>query len=394
MEERAEVVVVGGSVAGAATALHLARAGVSVMVLERARFPREKVCGEGLMPHGVAELRKLGIGNQLEEWSRPFSGIAYHVEGHTAVGRFPASEPGLGVRRFGLDRILFEACAAEPRIRVRTGVKVRKVATNDREAVVETDDGKVLARALVGADGLMSQVRAQLGLARKSTEPPRFGARMHVRLPKGRNERDVVDVYIGRRCEFYLTPTGAGEVNVAILCGKQTSRTFGGGLADGLWRLVEEHPALREYLGGSERISDAKLTGPLRHVTSGVVVDRALLVGDAAGFVDAITGEGMSLALVSARLAADTLVDALRRDALRATDLRRYERERTAFAQDLVRLAELVVWWLGKPRLARWVVRNLARHPDTFERILAVNTGRQPLSSIGPRDWARIATGL
>jgi geranylgeranyl reductase family protein len=388
----ADVVVVGGSVAGSATAIHLARGGASVIVLDRASFPREKVCGEGLMPHGVAELARLGLGDQLAAFSQPFYGIAYHAGGATAIGRFPHGE-GLGVRRLGLDRLLSEAARSEG-VDVRSGVRVDAVRADAAAAVIETSEGTLRARALVGADGLRSDVRARLGLAGRSDEPPRYGARFHVRLPESRPDRDVVDVYVTPRCELYLTPTGRAEANVAVLCGKSTSQTFGGDLLAGLRRLVDDHEPVRDHLAGYEVISEAKLTGPLRQPTTGVVADRAVLVGDAAGFVDAITGEGMSISLVSARMAAGVLLDGLRRDRLSAADLRPYQDQRAAFARDLFRMSELVVWWLQKPALARWVVGNLGRHPDTFSRMLGVNCGDYAMSDIGPRDWARIAFGI
>jgi flavin-dependent dehydrogenase len=396
MNVETDVVVVGGSVAGAATALHLSRAGASVVVLDRAQFPREKVCGEGLMPHGVAELARLGVVDRLASCSRPFRGIVYHVGEVSAVGEFPDADthPGLGVRRFGLDRALFEACAAAPGVDLRAGVEVRRVVTTPEAAIIETSGGTVRARAVVGADGLMSRVRRDLGLKLETSRAPRYGARFHARLRPGRRAPAFVEVFVGPRCEFYITPTGDGEVNVALLCGKRTSQRFAGDLPGGFQTLIEDVPEVRELLDGAEPATPAKLTGPLRQPTSGVVADRAVLVGDAAGFVDAITGEGMSIALVSARLAADALIAGLARDRLRATDLMPYQAARGAFSRDLVLLSEIVVWWLSHPWLARWVVRNLARHPQTFQRMLAVNLGMAPLLSVGPRDWVRIAAGI
>jgi flavin-dependent dehydrogenase len=379
----ADVIVVGASVAGAATALHLARAGHHVLVLDRSEFPRDKPCGEGLLPHGARALDALGIAGIT---GHPFHGIAYHAGGIVATGRFPAGSRGLAIRRLALDAALVAELRRTPKIEVRTGVRVDGVTTDTHRATASTATGNVTARALVGADGLLSGVRKHLGLATPAAGDPRYGARVHVRAAP----RDVVDVHIGGSADFYATPLPDGEANVAILCGKDVTREFGGDLLGGMRRVAASNPEIARLLA-SEVLSEPRLTGPLRQTARDVVADRAVLVGDAAGFVDAITGEGMSLALASAKLAADTLGEALRTDRLGASDLRGYARARAALARDVLRLTEVVLFGLRKPWLARRIVRNLARHPATFDRFLAVAAGERPLRELRARDWVRIA---
>ncbi|MEZ5237394.1 MAG: FAD-dependent oxidoreductase, partial [Acidimicrobiales bacterium] len=117
-----EVLVIGGGPGGSATALQLARSGHRVMLLDRAGFPRDKVCGEGLMPYGVGELERLGLA--APEGSQRFVGIGYTVGGHSAVGRFPGGRYGLGVRRSRLDAELAARCE-EAGVERRHGVQVR-----------------------------------------------------------------------------------------------------------------------------------------------------------------------------------------------------------------------------------------------------------------------------
>ena len=203
----AEVIVVGGGIAGSAAALALAQRGHDVIVLDRAQFPREKVCGEGLMPHGVAALRSLGI--DPRPLGRPFVGIAYHAAGRAAVGRFPDG-PGVGVRRWRLDAAVHAAAAAV--CDVRLGETVTGIGGFPGRMEVHTRGGTLTCRAIVGADGLHSRVRRWAGLHRETAGRPRYGVRAHLQLAEGTPDRDVVDVYVGERAELYLTPTAPGAL--------------------------------------------------------------------------------------------------------------------------------------------------------------------------------------
>lgn len=389
--DEVDVIIVGAGPAGAATALHLARRGHTCVLLDKATFPREKPCGEGLMPHGVAELGHLGLAQAALAAGHRFRGVAYVTRDRRATGAFPDAARGLGIRRHRLDALLVEACRAEPRVDVRVGVRVADVTVTDG-VIAATDAGEVRGRVLVAADGLNSPLRRRLGLALPERGPHRYGVRAHFRVRHG--VPDVVEVHLGRGVELYVTPTGNDELNLAILCDKRVAKSLGGDLSGGFDRLVAEAPGLADRLEGAERLTPPALTGPLRRGARALVADRAVLVGDAAGFVDAITGEGMSLALASARLAAEVLADGLAADRLGAAELAAYEQRRRALARDALRLTELVLWWVRHPWLGRWVVGNLARHPDTFSRLLGINIGASRFADLGWRDWRRLAFGV
>jgi len=377
----AEVLVVGGGVAGSATALQLAQRGHEVLVVDRATMPREKVCGEGLMPHGVAALRRLGV--EPSELGVPFHGIRYGAGGRLAEGRFPDGALGYGVRRVGLDEVLQARARAHPRIEVREGIKVQAVRGQPGRMVLGTRQGELIGRAVVGADGLHSRVRRQAGLHRPARGRRRYGVRAHVALAAGLRAPSTVDVHVVDGAELYVTPTGPREVNIAVLAEAETMKGLAGDLAAGWQRLARKAPPVAELLEGATQQSQAAAVGPLRQAPSDVVADGVVLVGDAAGFVDAITGEGMSLTLLDATLAAEALSVALRRGTLRRDDLAPYRRERTRLHWQLTALTELILWGIRFRPLARHVVANLSRHPDVFGRLLAVNTGAAPITHIG-----------
>ncbi len=272
-----DLLVAGGGPAGLVTALHAARAGLSVTVVERRQAPIDKACGEGMMPSTVAQLDKLGIALP----GKPFRGITYFDSARRVDAPFRAG-PGMGVRRTALHSALTDAVAA-------AGVEVVNAhvgtVTQDSDSV---QCGGFRARYLAAADGLHSPIRRSLGLARPSRGSRRWGLRRHVRTEPW---SDRVEVYWGDGAEAYVTPVADDCVGIAILTARQGS--FESRLAEFgvLSQRVNGHPH------GPERAA-----GPLRQRVAGRTAGRVLLVGDAAGYVDALTGEGLGIAFGAAEL--------------------------------------------------------------------------------------------
>ncbi|GAA3823904.1 NAD(P)/FAD-dependent oxidoreductase [Sphaerisporangium flaviroseum] len=271
-----DVLVAGGGPAGLATAIHAALAGMEAVVVEPRSAPVDKACGEGLMPTGAAALRSLGV--RVEGW--PLRGIRYLDERHRAQAEFREG-PGLGVRRTRLHAALAERAA-------EVGVKVvHGRVEGARQHPDSVEAAGMRARWLVAADGLHSPLRGLLGLEVTSRAPRRYGLRRHYQIAPW---TDFVEVYWAARGEAYVTPVGPDLVGVAVLSSER--------------RGYDEHlagfPALLARLEGPAATS-VRGAGPLRQRVRARVAGRVLLVGDAAGYVDALTGEGVSLGLLSAR---------------------------------------------------------------------------------------------
>jgi flavin-dependent dehydrogenase len=272
-----DLLVAGGGPAGLVTALHAARAGLSVTVIERRRPPIDKACGEGMMPYSVQQLAKLGIVLR----GKPFRGITYFDSARRVDAPFRAG-PGLGVRRTALHSALTDAVAA-------VGVEV----VNAHVGTISQDTDSVQcggfrARYLAAADGLHSPIRRSLGLARPSARSRRWGLRRHVRIAPW---SDRVEVYWGDGAEAYVTPVADDCVGIAILTARQGS--FDSRLA--------EFEVLSERVNGHPH-GPERAAGPLRQRVAGRRAGRVLLVGDAAGYVDALTGEGLGIAFGGAEL--------------------------------------------------------------------------------------------
>jgi flavin-dependent dehydrogenase len=273
-----DILVAGGGPAGLATAILGARAGLEVVVVERRHGPVDKACGEGLMPHAVQLLRRLGV----QPPGKPFHGITYLDDrGRSVTGRFRGAA-GLGVRRTTLHAGLLDAATA-------AGVRLEHADIGPViQDSISVHCSGFRSRYLAAADGLHSPIRAALGLDRPSTGPRRWGIRRHVSMAPW---SDCVEVYWSDGAEAYVTPVADDCVGVAIL----TSRKGG----------FDEHlrafPALQETVHGRAHGAD-RAAGPLRQKVRSRTAGRVMLVGDAAGYVDALTGEGLGIAFGAAEL--------------------------------------------------------------------------------------------
>lgn len=368
----ADLVIVGGGPAGLATAIHAAQRGLTSVVLERRALPLDKACGEGVMPGGVAALAAMGV-EVPEKGRAAFLGVRYVDGPAIAEARF-ARRPGWGVRRTAL----VEGMAA----RARTlGIELRYECeagpwrrSGTRGLMVETAWGPVGARLLVGADGLLSRVRREAGLELPWRGRRRFGVRRHFRL---RPWSPFVEVYWAEGIEAYITPVGPDRVGVALLWDGS------GGTFD---ELLARFPAVRERLQGAPAETEARGSGPFRQGVRRRHADRVALVGDAAGYLDAITGEGLTLAFESAAALAEVITDGKPLDA--------YEMTYRRLSRTYYWMTALVLAVAARPGLRRRVVNALARDPGLFDRLLAISSGECPPSSLGVRGVLRLIEGL
>ncbi len=385
----ADVVIAGGGLAGAATALALSKHGMTSVVVDKAEFPRDKPCGEGLLPHGVSLLASLGLGGVVDACGgQPFKGILYRCHGVTALGDFEGGAVGRGVRRRLLDALVRERAAAAPGVTLLRG---RVVGVLD-DGVTLADGRALRGRFLVGADGPRSTVRHALGLDGGAPRRPRYALRRHFRLPAGTPLPDRVEVNVVRGYELYVTPVAVDVVGVAALCERSVLHDGAGRPEDRLHALIAACAPVADRLSPATPEGPALACGPLRVRARAPAAGRAFLVGDAAGYVDAITGEGMSLALKTAVLCADVVAGALGGADLAASRAR-YRRERMNAFRDHALLTFGLVELARHPRFARRAIARLAREPALFSRLLGVNNGTRALASLGALDFAKLAVG-
>lgn len=337
-----DILVAGAGPAGLATALLAARAGFDVRVIDPrigaggSPAPVDKACGEGLMPGAVAALRSLGV----RPTGREFAGIEYSDGRRRAVADFPAG-PGLGVRRTALSSALL-AAVADAGVPVQAGA-VRSV-TQDGDGV--TVDGQ-RCRYLVAADGLHSPTSRLLGLDRPAKGRQRWGQRRHFGVAPW---SDRVQVLWSPHGEAYVTPVADDLVGVAVLSSRRVP------FADQLRWFPEIADQVGDVDGGPVRGA-----GPLRRRTTKRVAGRVLLVGDASGYVDALTGEGIAVSLACAQ----ALVDCLRRGAPQEYE-KRWQRASLRYRA----LTSGLLWASGRPVLRQRIVPAAAALPWAFRGVV------------------------
>lgn len=387
-----DVAIVGGGPAGSTLALRLRRLGRSVVLLDGAPSPRDKPCGEGIQPAGVAALRALGLADGLAPLATPFEGIRYALpSGVQAEARFPGGVAGWGVQRRELDAWLLGRARAEG-VEVRLGGWVRGFERTPRGVRVAAGDREVEAALLVGADGGRSVIRRAAGLELARPARPRFGVVGHLRhAPR---QDPFVEVFVGDGVELYTTPVGPRLTCVALLVDEPHLAPLQGRLEAALREQLEAAGPRGQALAFGERVGPVRALGPLALQARAAHADRLLLVGDAAGALDPITGEGLSIGLVTGAIAAEVADRALATGDLSARALSAWTRRRSAAVRPLAALTGALLRVATRPALAARVVRTLAGAPGTFERVLGVASGLAPISSLTLRDGVRVLLGV
>ncbi|MFD3399570.1 NAD(P)/FAD-dependent oxidoreductase [Kribbella sp. NPDC058693] len=392
-----DLLVAGAGPAGCATAIRAALAGLSVVVVEPRSGPIDKACGEGIAHSAVDYLTRLGV----ELSGRPFHGIRYVDATHQVDARFTAG-PGLGVRRTTLQAALLKRLSDLniPVIQTRVGP-----ITQNPSSVTAAN---LTAHYLAAADGLHSPIRRQLGLSHPATPAARLTSRLSPWVPRvaspdsrlspwaprgvspdsspgplsppagllglrssspapygaaggvrrGLRQHfavapwtDLVEVYWSRLGEAYVTPVADDLVGVAVLTSARG--TFDSHL--------DAFPALKRRLQGAQPASAVMGAGPLRQRVHARTAGRVLLVGDAAGYVDALTGEGIAVAL---RTSAE-LVDCIRAD--RPQD---YEAAWRRVSWECRLLTASLLWARNRPLLAPHIVPAAAALPGVYRTIV------------------------
>jgi menaquinone-9 beta-reductase len=382
-----DVLVVGGGPAGSSAAWHLARAGARVVVLDRARFPREKPCAEYLSPEASRILDAMGaLGACEAAGGAQLAGMVIRAPGGARIrGSFAAAhgfrafrDRGLALRRLVLDAILLDrarAAGAEVREEARVVALLRDARGTVCGVRARVEGGAEVehrARLVIGADGLRSVVARQMGVARQAMGPRRLAFIGHYRDVQGMTDHG--EMHVERDGYAGLADIGGGLTNVAVVVPRGSVREAAGDPAAFLERWIAAHPHLAPRLAHASRATPVRVTGPFAAHASRAWVRGAALVGDAADFFDPFTGEGIYAALRGGELLAPCALGWLGATRSRDADsaLAHYSRaRRRAFGGKWI-VERLVGLAVGAPSLLDRAAATLEAHPAMADIFVGV----------------------
>lgn len=381
----AQIIVVGGGPAGSSAAFFLAQAGIDVLVLDRARFPRDKTCSEYMSPQASRLLECMGALDAVQNaGAARLAGMRVHApNGATIHGEFASnhgfkghSDRGLALRRTILDAILLGRARAAG-ARVEEGCRVTDLvrAPDGRiEGVMTSIAGApaITRRAplVIGADGLRSVVGRRLGLIRASRWPRRIALVTHYSGVDGIGGYGEMFVDRGGYCG--LADVGGGMTNVAVVVPVSRAAEVAIDRTDFLESWIAERPALAERFGRAERVDAVRATGPFAASAKRGWAPGAALVGDAAEFFDPFTGEGIYTALRGGEMLAGFAVDAVSQTLRADHALRAYESARHAEFSGKWKVERLVGAAIAFPALINRAATVLSRRRDMADLLVGV----------------------
>jgi flavin-dependent dehydrogenase len=400
-ERRADVAVVGAGPAGAAAAILLAEHGLDVIVLDRAAVPRPRiVCGEYMSPESGRVLDRLGVLKAIDAaGAAPLIGMRITApDGTTIVGRYgrlgawrPYRQHAMGVARGTLDGALAERLRGAPvDLRERTRA-VDVIVEGDRVVGVRAEDDHhrpfdVRARVVIGADGRASVVAQRLGCRR----PHRLRRMALMTYVSGLEDcRELGEIFVDPPDYAILNPIAPDRVNLGLVVPLEHAAPWSGRLQDFFVARIRQLPHLARRLASATRVAPIRALGPLAHRVTSPRVGGVLLIGDAAGFYDPFTGEGVFTALRSAELAVETVARALRAGDVSTGALAAYERARQEAFRGKERVTRALQVVIGHRRLANLVCRALAGRPAILDRLLGVFGDYVPPRALV--DWRALA---
>ncbi len=355
-------------------------------MFDKHAFPRDKPCGEGLMPGGRPALRELGLEDVVVSGGAPpLEGIQFGLAEQPPVAvPFPkhnGEQAGLGIRRLTFDARLVDALGQDSRIQFLPHTEVRDLRTNAESVpTVVTAAGDIRARFVAVADGLRSSLRHRLGWTVGPRPPHRYGIVGHWRLDAPVDP--WVRITFDRGLEVYEGPVAGNQRMVGLLCYQDRMREFGGRLEA---RYREIAHALRPALRNADLVGSVAAVGPFWYRAATVARARVFLIGDAAGFTDPITGEGIAAGFRQARAFAAALGS--------PNPERAYRQAHRQLTKDPRRVAALFLRLSRTPAQVERAIRSHERAPQTLTTLLGIGFGYWGFNRVTPREWLRVFSG-
>ena len=365
-----DIVILGGGPAGLMAGIISARRGWDTVLIEKRSFPVGKPCGEGLMPQGVTRLQQLFPSTDFEPLPKClFRGIRYiSPQEREATGLFQGS-PGWGIARTTLSQFFWEQARSLPNLQILEQTTAQLAGTPVAPEV-QTSEGNWQPQLLIGADGLHSPTRHWAQLQGLPSSLQRWGIRQHFNLTPW---ADLVEVHWQPNLEAYVTPVTSNQIGIALLSNKTSLPRVGKSKL--MREALQSFPTLANRLRGVSPSDEIRVVGPLHQRTLFAGKGRTLLIGDAAGYLDAITGEGISNALEQALLL-DSLMGEVKNPKEWNQLVNHYRIQQPKLLRKYYFLTRLTLLLHRRPWLTELVVQTFAKIPGLFDQILSLQAGR------------------
>lgn len=369
-----DAVIIGAGPAGAACAIALARQNLKIALLEKREFPLTKACGEGILPPGVDHLKELGVLKYIDKQQcHSITGIRYSINNSSADSSFNEGL-GLGINRSILSQAFFNTVKEYSNIHL-IKANFSNFIYPKVSFIKDNHEQSIESNFLVGADGLRSPLRKVLGIKSKKPKFKRWAMTAHMAIKPWTN---LVEIYLNNFVEAYITPTGPEEINIVLMWAPADFSPAKG--PELFFSLLQNFPELYKRLAGQNLSHKAHAIGPFHHRVRDFFIDNhAALVGDAAGYIDPLTGEGINLGLFSGRLLAQIigrkLVDGQRPSLM---DLKNYQKKALKHGQAHAILTYSLLKLQGQPRLFEAAVKFFEQHPELLSAITSISMGTPP----------------
>lgn len=395
-----DVLICGAGPAGAHLAIRLATAGWSVGLIDRKLFPRGKPCGEFLSPECMPLLEEIGLKTAvLDAGARHVRGMRLYGFGRFASGAYkkvgkidPPKELGLAIRREKLDQMAVERAQQCPRIKTYLGWDVSEVLINEAgraEGLLVRDAcgtrHEMRASFVVGADGAKSRIAREMGWHRPDQKLQRWAL---IARFSGVQAKVDAEVHFLEDAYFAACSIDGDEFTANLVLNASALPKGARNLRETFFQHVGRAPELAKRLQSASLVSDVRACGPFATSATQCTGPGAALVGDACGFVDPLTGEGIFIAMRGASLLADALKEALEYPEREARAFAEYETQRRKIFGARRKLARLLQRGIRHPALISGALRVLAGRPGLCDLLVGLTGDYVPHSELlKPAVW-------
>ena len=373
-----DVVIAGGGPAGSAAAIALAQAGLNALIVDKSQFPRNKACGEYLSAGAVEQLQTLGLESVLAPAAARLDGIRLSGNGARVELRF--SKTGWALPRLRLDSELLRSAISRGATFLQARIEDVREESPGSLLTVREPSGEtrgLRARFVIGADGAQSVVARKCGLSVAPRGEQRFALGGHY---GGLRDLDrFVEMFVEGSSYFAVNPFDAAHANIMVIVREKDLSAR----KNDVDQFIRERA--RALSGDAARFTGAQLegkriaVGPLAHSTRGVTAGNVLLAGDAAGFIDPFTGQGVYLALRGGIAAARAIAAAVAMPSSGRAVIENYASELSSEMRHRSKLARIVRSFTGSAALSKRVARNVERDPERAQILIDAVAGCGPV---------------